>query len=430
MSLFEEKKYLKTVKFKKYLNKIKTDLFDKKILIYGAGILFETAYKTYNFNTLNIIGISDMKFNAEDSPKIFLGLKTYRPDEINNLNLDCILVAVKEYGTLVDSLKTQYPSLEILPLIKKNEISTFMRRNVNHNKFITKRGLHCKMPLKLNSIQSKLIDLKQDLKYRLNLLEIPQIEFTLTTKCTLQCKHCSNYMPFINPNEHSFISIEDFKIQLNNLLNAVYKVKNLILIGGEPLLVKNLHEYLDFAAGKRKIEKVWIITNGTLTMDEKLIEVSKKYRNKVIINISNYSKNEKLQRKLKHEKLFTQIKEADLKLSYTEDNSWVYISPLSPNKKRERSPEYFKKCNNNCVAVFKGKVYVCPSAAIFEIKNYYIQSSDEIIDLNIESKPRVLKRKLIDFYSKDYFAACSFCEIVEDRQKERVMPAIQLEKRC
>ena len=58
----EMKKYLKTIKFEKYLDLLVTKLYGKRVLIYGAGLLFETAFKNYNFKGLNIIGISDKKF--------------------------------------------------------------------------------------------------------------------------------------------------------------------------------------------------------------------------------------------------------------------------------------------------------------------------------------------------------------------------------
>ena len=61
MSSNEEKEYLKKIKFEKYLKQLKLQLAEKKVLVYGAGALFETAYKNYDFSGLNIIGISDKK---------------------------------------------------------------------------------------------------------------------------------------------------------------------------------------------------------------------------------------------------------------------------------------------------------------------------------------------------------------------------------
>lgn len=427
MSSNEEKEYLKKVKFEKYLKQLKLQLAEKKVLVYGAGALFETAYKNYDFSGLNIIGISDKKFESESSSEEFLGIKTFKPAEIRNLDVDCILVGIKEYKNLIRCFITEYPRKQIMPLVKKPTISTFTRRNINHNLYVEKRGLHGKKPKDLSTMQLRLIDFKQKIKSFLGLLEIPQIEFNLTTKCTLRCKHCSNFIPYLQPKEHSIITIEDFKVQVNNLINSVYKVKNLLLIGGETLLVKNLDEYLEYACSKKKIERVWIVTNGTLLMKDSLLEVAKKYRHKVTIWVSNYSKNDELKNKLRHGELLKQIENADLDFDYVQDLTWGYTSPLCPHKKRSYKKEYFENCANNCVAVFDGKIYVCPRAGTFVLKGLYTPEEGETIDLNMEKNPKILKKKLIDFYSKDYFSACDYCTILEDRTMERILPAIQLE---
>lgn len=424
MSISEEKKYLKKANFKKELSTLKNTLKDKKILIYGAGILFETAYKTYDFNGLNIVGISDKKFETDDSIEKFCNIKTFKPDEIKNLDIDCILVSIKEYNNLVKCFITKYPNLSILPLVKKPQISTFRRRNINHNIFVDKKGLHGKKVKNLSNFKIKLLEFKSKLNNILGRLEIPQIEFNITTTCTLKCKHCSNFIPYLKREEQCPMTINDFKIKLDNLLKAVHKIKNLLLIGGEPLLVKNLHEYLEYAASKKKIERVWIVTNGTLLMNKDLYNTAIKYRNKLTIWVSNYSQNEELKPILKHEELFKQIKEANLDYDFTKDLSWGYTSPLESNKKRENSKDYFKYCNNNCVAVFANKMYVCPRAGTFELKKIYTPKENDYVDLD-NKNPKSLKKKLIEFYSKNSFSACDYCTILEDREKERVLPAIQ-----
>jgi len=420
-----EIQYLKSAKFKDQLAVLNKTLKDKKVLIYGAGILFETAYKNYDFSNLNIVGISDKKFEAEGSPKDFLGIKTYAPDEISSLNIDCILVSLKENLAVLNHLKTQHENILVKPLIEKKTISAFERRIINHNIWIDMNGLHGKDRKKFSKIKILTTKFYNKLINTTGKIDIPQIEFTLTTKCTLRCKHCCNFIPDIKPDEHSITSFDEFKIQVDNLLKAVNSVKNFLLIGGEPLLVKDLHRFLDYAASKKKIKRIWIITNGTLLMKDELISVIKKYRNKVIISISNYSKNEELKNKLRHKEILEQINIANLEYDYKQDYCWMYTSPINSKKLREYSPSYFSTCNNHCVAVFSGKIYICPRAGVFDIKKIYTPESEEVIDLNIENNPKILKKKLVTFYSKDYFSACNYCTVLEDKTLPNVIPAIQ-----
>ena len=311
---------------------------------------------------------------------------------------------------------------KVLPLFKKKSIPTFQRCNLNHNIYVEKNGLHGKKPRHFSAFQKRFLRLQ----YALGRFDIPQIEFNLTTKCSLRCKHCSNFIPQIKPEEHCLISIEDFKLQLTNLTGAVNEIKNLLLIGGEPLLVKNIDEYLEYAAENKKVKRVWIVTNGTLLMSEKLLEVAKKYRHKLTIWVSNYSKNPELESKLKHGALLEQINSANLDYDYVQDLTWDYTSPLNTEKLRDESNKYFEECGNHCVAVFGGKIYVCPRAGVFALKNIYTPEDGEVIDLNTENNPKVLRKKLKDFYSREGFSACKYCTVVEDKVQDRILPAQQL----
>ena len=57
--------FLKNVGFDNYLKYLKSKLKNKRILIYGAGLLFQTIYSNYDLSNLNIVGISDMSFSAK-----------------------------------------------------------------------------------------------------------------------------------------------------------------------------------------------------------------------------------------------------------------------------------------------------------------------------------------------------------------------------
>ena len=154
--------------------------------------------------------------------------------------------------------------------------------------------------------------------------------------------------------------------------------------------------------------------------------LARKYKNKLTIWISNYSKNPELKSKLKHNELLKQIKDNYLDYDYVQDLTWGYTSPLNPKKLRENSKHYFEECGNNCVAVFKGKIYICPRAGVFALKGIYSPELNEVIDLNIENNPKILKKKLINFYSRESFSACNYCTILDDRAQDRILPAQQI----
>ncbi len=69
---------------------------------------------------LNIIAICDEKFNKpeNDSIKELYGYKTCRPEDINDLKPDCILVSLYNPTQVVKCLKKSFPKTKVYPIIK------------------------------------------------------------------------------------------------------------------------------------------------------------------------------------------------------------------------------------------------------------------------------------------------------------------------
>lgn len=86
---------------------------------------------------------------------------------------------------------------------------------------------------------------------------LPQVEFAITTTCNLKCKNCGNYIPYLPRDKQRTISFSDFQIYISNLLANADKLNALLLLGGEPLLHKELPQMLDFALQNPKIESVY-----------------------------------------------------------------------------------------------------------------------------------------------------------------------------
>ncbi len=91
------KKYLEHIKFEKYLDKLNKKLKNKTVIIYGSGSLFQYIQKNYDLSKLNIIGVSDMKFNSKQEGDDFLGYKIIPKDKMTSYKPDVVLVATLKY---------------------------------------------------------------------------------------------------------------------------------------------------------------------------------------------------------------------------------------------------------------------------------------------------------------------------------------------
>jgi organic radical activating enzyme len=243
--------------------------------------------------------------------------------------------------------------------------------------------------------------------YFLKRIVIPQIEFLITTNCTLNCKYCSNFIPLINKKYSLNLSENEFENYLQNLLKNVWKLNSLILVGGEPLLNPKFSEILLIALKNKKIEKVYIYTNGTILFNEKSVILLKKYRKKVHVFVSNYSRNEELKNKLKIDEILMQLKQNHINYTFNEKLYWIKQNPIKNyNRSKEDNKEIYSQCRVPSVTSVLGKIYTCPKAAVSSILNLKEFNSDEYLDMN-----KVITQKdIINFYTRDENEICGYCE--------------------
>lgn len=121
---------------------------------------------------------------------------------------------------------------------------------------------------------------KNDIKiFGDNNLISPQIaSVEITERCNLECIYC--YGEF-KRDKGVFLNIDQIKLLFDDLSKT--GVMAIELTGGEPLLHPNFKEILEIAINK--FEKINILSNGVLFNNE-TINVIRKYKNKIAIQIS------------------------------------------------------------------------------------------------------------------------------------------------
>ncbi len=123
---------------------------------------------------------------------------------------------------------------------------------------------------------------------------LPQIGFSLTTRCTLRCRDCIALSPLFDEARPSFIHIDQnaaaYRSELARIADGVDGVKRLFLHGGEPLLNKDLPDIVQASAECEKIELVELITNGTVVPSEALLDVMERYKHKIYLYKEDFLK--------------------------------------------------------------------------------------------------------------------------------------------
>ncbi len=114
--------YLKKVKFKNSLNKLKKKIKNKSCIIYGSGTFFQYINEHYNLDEFNIIGISDMKYSIEQEGDKDFGYNIVPRGCITKSKPDYVLVATENYIKIIEDLELRYfkgTNIKVLPLAPK-----------------------------------------------------------------------------------------------------------------------------------------------------------------------------------------------------------------------------------------------------------------------------------------------------------------------
>lgn len=150
-------------------------------------------------------------------------------------------------------------------------------------------------------------------------VDIPYLELVLTTKCTMRCESCNNMMQYFSPNQQYASTLEGLKTSLNTLLEKVDSIQRLRIIGGEPLLFKELPELVEFLESQSKILSFNLVTNATIDFSKELLEVLSKSNKIRKITISDYTLSPNLKLKLQQKSIIENLNR--YKIPYSLDSS-------------------------------------------------------------------------------------------------------------
>lgn len=216
---------------------------------------------------------------------------------------------------------------------------------------------------------------------------IPYLETNLVDGCNLNCKGCTHYSNLFKTNE--VYPIETFRRDVRRL-SQICDLRRFRLLGGEPLLLKNLDEYLKVAREYLPKTHLQIVTNGTLipSLSQKILDAIRE--NNCDIDISPYQPTLKVADKIKD--ILTSNKIVfyfNYVFNRTMDKFNVFLT-LHPgnNPIKARS-----SCSNDvCRFLRDGKIYKCPVDALsyrlvekFRVKSFAKATSVDIYAENFSS---------------------------------------------
>ncbi len=184
---------------------------------------------------------------------------------------------------------------------------------------------------------------------------VPSLEADITDKCNLHCAGCCHFANFSVAED--FYPIENFRRDIEQL-SRTCDLPYFRLMGGEPLLVKNLDEYLQIARQCLPNSDLRILTNGTLilSLPQKILNAVRE--NRFTIDISPYLPTVKVAAQIK---ALLDANEIPSNLGAGPFEKFNVFMTLNGGHNPLVSRKF---CGNDaCRTVRNGKMYKCPPDA-------------------------------------------------------------------
>ena len=230
-----------------------------------------------------------------------------------------------------------------------------------------------------------------------NFTHLEYLEFHTNDHCNLNCAGCSHFCPLVK--KEIFTDLYSFKRDINRLRELIMYIGIIRIMGGEPLLNKELPYFVSLCRSVYPLSDIRIVTNGILLnkLSDEIWECFRK--NNIKIDISVYPV------------MFNKIQEL-IKLIELHGIEIGSIRNVANFEKilHESKTRYFNNikgciCNN----LHNGHIASCQLAFYGKYFNQYYHKKIPFetgqIDLYTVNDGRELMEKL-----NEPFKACDYCE--------------------
>lgn len=236
------------------------------------------------------------------------------------------------------------------------------------------------------------------------------LEIPITTKCSLRCKHCSNLIPCYKKGEDYDINILIKSIK--NFLKCINNIVYIRILGGEPFVSKNLYEVIKYLLKSDKIQRIEIVTNGTIIpRDKKVINILR--NSKIIVCISQYEI-------VNYNKLVVFLEKNKIRYRIDKMSFWMsYGDVRKRNKSKRELTKQYNMCNNVCKSLVNGQLHLCPRSSHGTDLGIIKNNGDDYLDL-LDNKISISdkKIKLNKLLRKKYIMACDYCDYGTSESKK------------
>lgn len=220
------------------------------------------------------------------------------------------------------------------------------------------------------------------------------MELYITNRCTLRCKDCTLLIPYVK--ECRDISYSEIVSSLEHYFRKVDKVREIHLLGGEPLLHRQLKEVTEYICENygNRFDNMAYVTNGTVLPDEMLIQyINSKNKNghKIRFIISEYPLQMAIERREKLIKILNDNEISYSCIGYTEWHS-LFEDSFEKIELTEDGVKSCLSCDMGCRTLYGDILYYCSVDSAAKRNEIISSSGKGEIDLKTQSKDEIAER--------------------------------------
>lgn len=246
---------------------------------------------------------------------------------------------------------------------------------------------------------------------------LPLVQISLTERCSLKCKKCAHACYAVDSN-HKDLTLKQVYKSLDCFFEHVDYIHEFVLIGGEPLLYKQLDKVIQYIGEsyRDQIDIFSITTNGTILPSAEIQKWCQKYD--VLFRISNYSQ---AIPRLEHqyEKLAMMLKNDGIQYILMEkEHLWMDygFEYVNRHASEEELIQVFDACHTPCHEIRENRFYYCVMArSVSENLNMNVGNNDylDLDELSGEEGEKKLLAYFLGYSDKGYLDMCNYCHGAE-----------------
>lgn len=202
---------------------------------------------------------------------------------------------------------------------------------------------------------------------------LPYIEYHVADHCNLNCRGCVHFSPLVAG--QVFAEYEQVESDLHQLKKLVPYVEEIHILGGEPLLNKELWRYLKLTREVYPYAQIVVITNGLLlkAMDENLILSMRENDVSMVVSLYEpmYKTIESAIAAVNAKGVCVNVSEAIDKFAYAFDERGGHLSGA-------------QRINCRCPNLYRGKLSLCPMIAYMDYFNAAFGKEIDVEDGRID----------------------------------------------